>query len=121
MLPIQLKRIMEKSKVYLFTSPTCPHCAGAKKFIHEFKKERDDFALYDLSTATHEGSRKAKVFGIMSVPTFIIKGPNHPEFIGLRGVQSKKTMNKCLDLSYGIEPKKRKSFKEKLKEKFKLN
>ena len=111
---------MKKSVVYLFTSPTCPHCGAAKKFIHEFKKTRDDFVLKELSTATHEGSKKAKTFGVMSVPTFIIKGPGYPQLIGLVGVQSEKAMNKYLDLSYGIEPEKEKSFKDKLKEKFKL-
>ena len=107
---------MEKSIVYLFTSPTCPHCHAAKKSIHEFKKERKDFILKELSTATKEGSRKARKFGVMSVPTFAIKGPGYPQIIGLKGVQSSKSMNKYLDLSYGIENEEK---KEKLKDKLK--
>ncbi len=93
---------MEKAIIYLFSSPTCPNCPNAKRFIQEFKKERDDFILKEMSTATKEGSKKAKKYGIMSVPTFIIKGPNYPQVIGLKGVQSKKSMNKYLDLSFGI-------------------
>jgi protein-disulfide isomerase len=94
-------RYMEKSTVYLFTSPTCPHCPPAKKFIHEFKKTRDDFVLKDLSTMTSEGARLAKKFEVMSVPTFIIAGPGYPYPIGLKGVQSKEVMDKYLDISQG--------------------
>ena len=108
---------MEKTIIYLFTSPTCPNCPPAKIFIHNFKKERNDFILKELSTATTEGSRKAKKFGVMSVPTFILKGPGYSELIGLVGVQSAKTMHKYLDLSYGIEPEEEK--KISLREKFK--
>ena len=78
---------MEKAIVYLFTSPTCPNCPAAKRFIRDFRKERSDFVLKELSTATHEGSKKARKFGVMSVPTFIIKGPGYPQPIGLKGVQ----------------------------------
>ncbi|HDD70779.1 MAG TPA: hypothetical protein ENF94_01310 [Candidatus Woesearchaeota archaeon] len=99
---------MEKAIVYLFTSPTCPHCPAAKNFIHQFKKERDDFILKELSTATHEGSRKARKFGVRGVPTFIIRGPGYAYPIGLVGVQNSKTMNKYLDMSYGIVRKEEK-------------
>ncbi|RME55442.1 hypothetical protein D6777_00550 [Candidatus Woesearchaeota archaeon] len=91
---------MEKTIVYLFTSPTCPHCPAAKKFIHEFRKTRNDFVLKDLSTATPEGARMARKYDVMSVPTFIIVGPKYQP-IGLRGLQNNKIMNKYLDLSYG--------------------
>jgi predicted DsbA family dithiol-disulfide isomerase len=101
---------MEKAKVYLFTSPTCPHCPSAKRFIHDFKKVRDDFYLIELSTATNVGQRKAKQFDVMSVPTFIIKGPGYNGNIGLKGAQSDKEMNKYIDIALGIksleEPKK---------------
>ncbi len=110
---------MEKAKVYLFTSPTCPHCPPAKKFIHEFKKKRKDFILIELSTMTGEGRRMAKKFNVMSTPTFIIKGPNYPTPIGLRGLQSEKSMNKYLDLSYGIEPEEEPGFFAKLMGRFK--
>jgi predicted DsbA family dithiol-disulfide isomerase len=112
---------MEKAIVYLFTSPTCPGCPPAKRFIHEFKKTRDDFILKELSTATHEGSKKARKFGIMAVPTFVIKGPEYPQPIGLRGLQSTRSMNKYIDLSYGIGKEEKKiSLREKFKEGIKI-
>lgn len=104
-----------KSKVYLFTSPTCPHCPNAKKFIHEFKKKRDDFVLKEYSTATKEGQKLSAKFQVRSVPTFIIKGPGYAGNIGLVGVQNDKTMNKYLDLSLGKEPEREPSFIERLK------
>jgi predicted DsbA family dithiol-disulfide isomerase len=94
---------MEKAKVYLFTSPTCPHCPSAKKFADEFKKTRDDFQLIDMSMATREGEKAAKKYDVMSVPTFIIRGPGYPGPIGLRGIQSKETMNKFIDVALGLK------------------
>jgi predicted DsbA family dithiol-disulfide isomerase len=93
--------VMVKATVYLFTSPTCPHCPGAKRFIQDFKKTRDDFNLIELSTMTHEGGKKAAHFDVMSVPTFIIIGPGYDGNIGLRGVQSNNSMNKYLDIALG--------------------
>jgi len=93
--------VMEKSKVYLFTSPTCPNCPPAKEFIRKFMKERDDFIFEEISTASRDGERKARKYNVMSVPTFIIIGKGYPQPIGLMGNQSSKSMNKYLDLSYG--------------------
>ncbi|NOZ80503.1 MAG: hypothetical protein GXP63_02425 [DPANN group archaeon] len=111
---------MALTKVYLFTSPTCPNCPAAKTFIREFRQERDDFQLIELSTMSHEGQRKAKSFNVMSVPTFIIKGPGYPQAIGLMGVQSSKSMNKYLDLSYGKELPEEPTFREKLRKGIKI-
>lgn len=112
---------MEKAKVYLFTSPTCPNCPPAKKFMENFKGQRDDFVYHDISTASPKGQRQAQNFGIRSVPTFVIKGPGYPDPIGLVGVQSDKSMNKYLDVSLGLrEVEEKKSLRDKLREGIKL-
>lgn len=113
---------MEKAKVYLFTSPTCPHCPTAKRFIAEFKKERQDFDVLDLSTMTPQGQKYARKFQVMTVPTFIIKGPGNPDFLGIRGSPSKETMNKYLDMSFGKEiiQNQKKSFFEKFNNGFRI-
>ncbi len=103
---------MEKAKVYLFTSPTCPHCPPAKKFMQNFKSTRDDCDFIELSTMDHEGQRKAEQFDVMSVPTFIVKGPGYNGNIGLRGVQSNDSMNKYIDIALG-----KRSLDEQKKEK----
>lgn len=105
----------KKAKIYLFTSPTCPSCPPAKKFMQEFQKERDDFVFQELSVASNEGRSKAQEYGVMSVPTFAIIGPNYPTPIGLRGLQTKKVMNKYIDLSYGIKEDDGKSIWQKFK------
>jgi len=92
---------MSRAKVYLFTSPTCPHCPAAKEFIRGFKKTRDDFVLVDASVATRNGEKLAKKFDVMSVPTFVIRGPGYPRNIGLSGLQSEESMNKYIDLALG--------------------
>lgn len=108
---------MEKAKVMLFTSPTCPHCPSAKKFIYSFKNQRNDFELIEYSTITHEGQKKAEKYNVMSVPTFIIKGPAFPDPIGLTGVQGNETMNKYIDIALGhknLEDFRKPTFREKL-------
>jgi len=99
--------------VYLFTSPTCPHCPAAKRFINKFKKTREDFVLIDVSTATRNREKLAKKFGVMSVPTFIIRGPGYPRNIGLSGVQSEDSMNKFIDLAVGLKSEEEIMHKEK--------
>jgi predicted DsbA family dithiol-disulfide isomerase len=114
---------MEKAKVMLFTSPTCPHCPSAKKFIYSFKNERSDFELIEYSTLSHDGQKKAKKYDVMSVPTFIIKGPGFPDPIGLNGLQSTDAMNKYIDIALGnktLEDFKKPTFKEKLSQGIKL-
>lgn len=108
-----------KAKIYMFTSPTCPHCPPARKFMKDFKKERDDFELFDIVAGTEEAAEKAKEFNVNSVPTFIIQGPGYKDNIGIRGTPSKEKMNKYIDLSYGIEHKKP-SFREKLNKGIKI-
>ena len=92
---------MEKAKLYVFTSPTCPHCPAAKEIARKVKSGRDDFDLLEMSTASHEGQKKAKKFGIQSVPTIIINGNGYKDKIGLVGVQSERTLNKYLDIATG--------------------
>lgn len=111
---------MEKAKVMLFTSPTCPHCPIAKKFINNFKNERSDFELIEYSTLSHDGEKAARKYDVMSVPTFIIKGPGFPDPIGLIGTQTKEVMNKYLDIALGIkniEDFKKPTLKEKISKK----
>lgn len=113
---------MAKAKVFLFTSPTCPNCPPAKRFINEFKTQRDDFILNDFSTITPKGQKQAQKFGIRSVPTFVIQGPGYPTPIGLVGTQSAESMNKYLDISLGLrEPDPEKTtLREKFREGFKI-
>ena len=91
-----------RAKVQLFTSPTCPHCHHARQVMAELVKERKDFDYVELSTATSAGSRAASRYQIMSVPTFIITGPGFVDPIGLVGGQSKKVINKYLDIALGL-------------------
>jgi len=47
--------------VYMFTSPTCPHCASAKKFFEDFKKENNlDLEIHDLTMS--QNTEKAKEY-----------------------------------------------------------
>ncbi len=111
---------MDKATVYLFTSPTCPHCPAARRFIDEFKGERDDFLVRHISVATSDGQRLSRKFNVQSVPTFIIKGPAYPSAIGLMGLQSSRSMHKYIDLALGRieEPQENPSFLQKIRNLF---
>ena len=101
-----------KSQVYLFTSPTCPHCPAAKDFIEKFSEERDDFDYEVLSSFDNYGRAMAQEFEVRAVPTFIIKGPKYDKNIGIVGSPTKEKFHELIDLSQGIvKEKKRKEFK----------
>lgn len=100
-----------KAVMHLFFSPTCPHCPRAKEIASEVAKDRDDVDLEMHSIMEPEGQEMSREYEIMSVPTFIIKGPGFPENIGLRGVQGKDVLNKYIDKALGGEDKEEKGLK----------
>ncbi len=102
------------AKIMLFTSPTCPHCHTAREVIK--KLDRDDFKFDEVSTSSPNGSKMAQKYGIMSVPTVFVKGPEHPEIIGLKGVPSERELNKSIDVCLGKDKfeQKKKGFFGKL-------
>jgi predicted DsbA family dithiol-disulfide isomerase len=111
---------MEKAKIELFTSLTCPNCPPASKMVDELLNERDDIEVIKHVINSPEGYKRATEFEITSVPTILIKGPNIQEFIGLRGLFSKNGLNKAIDESLGkIIKKEEKKFFEKMKSYFK--
>ena len=87
------------AKIMLFTNQTCPHCNNAREVLK--KLDRDDFKVREISTSSPDGSKIAQQYGIMSVPTVFVKGPEHPEIIGLKGVPSEKELNKSIDVCLG--------------------
>jgi hypothetical protein len=48
-----------KSKIEVFTSPTCPFCPSALKLALEIEKERSDVKVLESSTGTNQGQRRA--------------------------------------------------------------
>ncbi|MFH1590188.1 MAG: glutaredoxin domain-containing protein [archaeon] len=104
-------------KIELFTSPTCPHCPSAKNLTYQVGKEVEGVKVVETSTATKQGSKRARSMDVMSVPTIFVTGPEF-ERIGFRGTPSKSRLLDAIAISNGEkkweEPK---SFMEKLKEK----
>ena len=92
---------MEKAKIYLFTTATCPNCPAVKDFMEEYRKTRDDIHYQLVDCSTPKGQRMARENSISTVPTIFIKGYAHPEVIGLRGLQNKETMDKYVDIALG--------------------
>lgn len=89
--------------MYVFTSPTCPHCPQAKEIAMGVAKERDDVALKQVVSGMGGSNALFKKFDVMSVPTIIIKGPGYSRNIGLRGTQPAATLHKYLDKALGLE------------------
>jgi len=114
-------QIVGKSKVEVFTSPTCPHCSSAAKLVREIGKERDDVRVVETSTATGYGQKRAKQLGIMAVPSVFVSGPAYAEHIGFKGLPSKKGLLKAIDISLGLAMwEEKKGFFEKLIDKLGL-
>lgn len=109
---------MDKVKIMLFTSPTCPNCPPAKEILTKLSKKRDDISVTVYSTMTREGQKKAMKHNVMAVPTTIFSGPGHDGFIGLVGAQTEQTLEKYIEAAKGNIELKQKSFWESVKEVF---
>lgn len=94
---------MAKAKLYVFTSPTCPHCPMAKELAKKAANERDDVVYMDVMSGSHAAEKLFKKFDVASVPTIIITGLEYPSNIGLRGAQSVPTLHKYINMALGIE------------------
>ena len=111
--------LIGKAKIYVFTSPTCPHCPAALDLAKQIEKERADVKVTEFSTATPHGSRKARQMGVMAVPAVFVRGPVYPHNIGFRGLPSKKGLLKAIDISLGkAEWEEKKGFLQRLWERF---
>ena len=110
------------AKIEVFTSPTCPHCPSAVNLARQIEKERDDVKMVISSMATNQGSRRAKMLNVMSVPTLFVTGPGTEERIGFRGLPPKTRLLDAVDISLGIKSwediqKENKGLFQRLKEK----
>jgi len=94
---------MAKAKLFVFSSPTCPHCPMAKNLAQQAVKEREDVHYVDVMSGSHAAEKLFKKFEVQSVPTIIITGPEYPSNIGLRGAQAIPTLHKYLNLALGIK------------------
>ena len=92
---------MAKATLYVFTSPTCPHCPSAKAIAGQVAKERDDVVYKDVVSGLAGSNKLFKKFDVTSVPTIIIQGSDYPQNIGLRGTQPVPTLHKYLDIATG--------------------
>jgi thioredoxin 1 len=84
---------MAELKIEVFTSPTCPHCPSAvratKELLEENPELKEKVAWVEVSTATADGSRRAREYGIRGVPTIIFTNSNG-EKGGVVGTPTKK-------------------------------
>ena len=111
---------MEKSKIEVFTSPTCPYCPSAMEIIGEVARERSDVFVDEINMALPEGMDKAKQFQVIITPTVFVKGPMHNEILAVAGTPSKARLNELIDISQGKKKlKEDKGFFERVFEKIK--
>jgi glutaredoxin-like YruB-family protein len=62
---------MEKKKVKVYSTPTCPYCKMAKDFLKEKGVEFEDVDVSENHEAAHEMMKKS---GQMGVPQIEING-----------------------------------------------
>ncbi len=91
---------MTELKIEVFTSNTCPHCPAAvrvTKELFENNPELKEIAKWkEMNTSTVVGSKKAKRYGIRSVPTIILTNGKTGEQAGLSGAPSEKRYLKVI-------------------------
>jgi len=62
---------MKQKSVKIYSSPTCPHCREAKKFLENHKIEFEDYNVASDKAAREEMVRKS---GEMRIPVIDIGG-----------------------------------------------
>jgi thioredoxin 1 len=87
-------------EIEVFTSPTCPHCPRAVSLVKEFV-DKGQVELVETNIGSPEGKQKADEFEIRAVPTLLVRGPGSEEPIGLRGVPSRDTLVKVIEIAEG--------------------
>jgi thioredoxin 1 len=60
--------------IELFTSPTCPHCPGAKKVAENVVRQIHGALLIERDVSIPENAEVAARYGIQGVPTLVING-----------------------------------------------
>jgi small redox-active disulfide protein 1 len=58
----------------LFTSPTCPHCPGAKRVAENVVKQMSGALLIERDISTPENAETAAKYGITGVPAIVVNG-----------------------------------------------
>ncbi len=110
-------------KLEVFTSPTCPHCPHAVKVSEEVREEKPEIHIIETSTGTSDGMKRAQQYNIMAVPTVLVTGPESDQPIGLKGVPSRSSLVKAIEIAEGVrkfnEPKESKNFVNDLTAKIK--
>ena len=98
---------MTSVNIEVFTSRTCPHCPAAVDATRELLSDNPDLRKIvrwrQVSTATSDGSRKARKYGIRSVPTIIITNTETGEVFAVTGAPSKNKYRAMVNKAAGKE------------------
>lgn len=87
--------------VEVFSSPTCPHCPRAVRTAKRVaRKFGTKVRFIHTDTGTGTGSRRAKSFKVMSVPTILIHSPEG-EVLGHRGNPEDATVERMVRQALG--------------------
>ncbi len=83
---------MKDLEIEIFTSPTCPHCPAAVKATKEVLNENPELKARvewkEMNTAKSYAKRRARSYGIRSVPTIILTNTKTGEKSGVTGAPS---------------------------------
>jgi len=80
---------MKDLEIEIFTSSTCPHCPAAVKATEEVLNENPQLKARvewrEMNTAKSHAKRRARSYGIRSVPTIILTNTKTGEKSGVTG------------------------------------
>lgn len=86
-----------KVKIEVFYSKTCPHCGSQKELAKSLENENVKVKLTD----TGRKRRRAKRYGVRSVPTTLVSGPGVKGNMGFRGTMSRKRLENAVKVARG--------------------
>ncbi len=94
---------MTDLEIEVFTSPTCPHCPAAIKVTKEILDKNPELKARvewrEMNTAKSHAKRRARNYGIRSVPTIILTNTKTGEKSGVTGAPSSR---KYLKIIYDV-------------------
>lgn len=73
--PVALAKPEEHLRsVVLFTTPTCPDCASARKLVGDVRRVARNTVFREVDLSTREGELEGLLHGVVQSPSFVING-----------------------------------------------
>ncbi|MGD2145729.1 MAG: thioredoxin family protein [Anaerolineae bacterium] len=85
-----------------FYSPECPVCQGMKPIMDDLEKEyRGDFKFVRVNVDTDQGKARARAFGLIGQPAYLIFDASNEEVRRMMGAHTRSTLAEAIEKAQG--------------------